>query len=108
MFTVLALLFQGEALPGVVPIVEGIGAATLTGYLVGFFKKARPLAGDGSIVAIAIAAGLLSAVVISMVNGGIAMSQFGIGVIILQGLSAAALAAGVNASNKPSVDEAKE
>lgn len=95
----------GAPLPGVVPIIEGVGAATITGYLVGFFKKGRPTSGDGAIVAVAIAAGLFSAVIISMVNGGIALSQLGIGTIILQGIGAAALAAGVQGANKPSVDK---
>lgn len=106
MFTVLMFLFQGDAsLPGVVPIIEGVAAATLTGYLVGFFKKAFPQAGDAKIVAVAILAGLLSAVVASMVNGGIQLSQMAIGAIILQGIGAAALAAGVQVANKPSVDK---
>lgn len=112
MLTILAMiLFQGDGggtvLPGVVPIVEGVGAATITGYLVGFFKKARPTSGDGSIVAVAIAAGLLSAVVISMVGGGIQMSQLGIGTIILQGIGAAALSSGVQGANKPSAESSK-
>jgi|GEM_PF-5649814 len=109
---IFALVFQGDsstsgtvpAVAGVVPIIEGVGAATLCGYLVGFFKKAKPTAGSGSIVAVAIAAGLFGAVIISMVNGGIQMTQLGIGTIILQGIGAAALAAGVQVSNKPSVD----
>lgn len=102
--------FQGSdvtPVTGVVPIIEGVGAATLTGYLVGFFKKAKPNASSGAIVGIAIVAGLLSAVVISMVNGGIQASQLGIGTIILQGIGAAALAAGVQGANKPSVDSPK-
>lgn len=101
---ILTMLQGDPLLPGVVPIIEGIGAATLTGYLVGFFKKARPTASDGAIVSIAISAGLLSAVVVSMVNGGIQISQLGIGTIILQGIGAAFMAAGVQATNKPSVD----
>lgn len=117
MFTLLGLVIfaamfflQGDGttggpLPGAVPIVEAISAATLTGYLVGFFKKARPTANDGAIVAVAIAAGLLSALVISMVNGGIQMSQLAIGTIVLQGIGAAALSAGVQGANKPSVDK---
>ena len=119
MFLVLGLLsmlavflFQTDgtsgALPGVVPILEGVAAATLTGYLVGFFKKGFPDASGARVVGVAILAGLASAVVASMVNGGIQLTQMAIGTIIMQGVGAAALAAGVNASNKPSVDEVKE
>lgn len=110
---VFALIFllqgdgTGPALPGVVPIVEATGAATVTGYLVGFFKKARPDSGDAPIVAVAVLAGLFSAVVISMVNGGIQISQLGIGTILLQGIGAAALSAAVQVSNKPSVSTSK-
>jgi hypothetical protein len=39
-----------------------------------------------------------------MVNGGIQFNQMAIGVILMQGIGAAALAAGVNQTNKPSVD----
>lgn len=100
------MLFQtGEVLPGVVPIVESIGAATLTGYLVGFFKKAYTNASDARIVGVAIIAGLFSAVVVSMINGGIELSQVAIATIIVQGIGAAFMAAGVQATNKPSVDK---
>lgn len=102
---ILTMLQTGDVLPGVVPIVESIGAATLTGYLVGFFKKAFPNASDAHIVAVAILAGLLSATVVSMINGGIEMSQVAIATIIVQGIGAAFMAAGVQATNKPSVDK---
>lgn len=102
----LIILFQGDGSVsgGVVPIIEGVAGATTTGYLVGFFKKAFPTASSASIVAVAIVAGLFSAIVVSMVNGGIPLTQPGIGTILLQGIGAAALSAGVQVTNKPSVD----
>lgn len=89
----------------VAPILEAGAAATLTGYLVGFFRKAYPDARGSRVIATAIAAGLLCSALASMINGGIPLSQQGIALVIAQGISAAALSAGVQASNKPSVDE---
>ena len=94
----------GAVAAAVVPIIEGTAAATLTGYLVGFFKKAKPNASDGAIVGVALVAGLLSAALASMVNGGIQVTQMDIGVLIFQGIGAAALSSGVQVANKPSVD----
>lgn len=82
-------------------IIDSVAAATLTGYLVGFYKKAYPTALDRSIVAVAVVAGLLSALVATMASGGVHLSQASLGTILMQGLSAAGLSAGVQVVNKP-------
>lgn len=108
----ISLVFQTDGTVNtrdvVMPILEGGAAATFTGYLVGFFKKAKPHAGDPSIVAVAIASGLTGSALASMINGGIQLSQSAIALVIFQGIAAAALAGGVQQANKPSVDKPTE
>lgn len=83
----------------VTPLLLGSAASMPTGYLVGFFKHAYPQAGGRSLVLVAIVAGLISSLLMTMLAGGLQTTQVGIATFIVQGLGAAALSAGVGATN---------
>jgi len=83
----------------ITPLLLGSAASMPTGYLVGFFKHAYPQAGGRSLVIVAILAGLVSSLLMTMLAGGVQTTQVGIATFIIQGIGAAALSAGVGATN---------
>jgi hypothetical protein len=86
--------------PTLSAIVEATSAATLTGYLVSFFKLARPTASSGLIVAAAMLSGLISSTLVTAARGGLALDQKTIAVLVISGLAAAAVAAGLNRTDQ--------
>jgi MFS family permease len=106
-FTTAAIAHAQGAAPPAQPEVSGVvstlvlgsAASMPTGYLVGFFKHANPTASSKAIVIVAILAGFLSSLLMTMLAGGIQLTQLGIATVVIQGIGAAALAAGVNTTN---------
>lgn len=84
----------------VAPIIGAIAAATICGYLVGFYKKAAPDANGKTVMLVAIAAGQLAAVLETAMLGQLAFEQVQIATMIAKGIIAAAVSAGVQATNQ--------
>lgn len=83
-----------------------------TGYIVGFYKHAFPTANVRSLVLAAVLAGQFSSLLLTMLSGGVRFSQAVISTVILQGIGASALSAGINTTNSSGdtkrVEAAKE
>lgn len=98
-----AVYAQGDtaasAAAAITPLLLGSAASMPTGYLVGFYKLAFPQAATRWLVLIALLSGLGSSALMTMLAGGIQLTQPGIAAIVVQGLGAAALSAGVGATN---------
>jgi len=95
------------------PVLQTTSASVPTSYIVSFFKLAVPTANSAAIVVVAVLAGLASSVLVTMMTGGIAATQAGIATVIVQGIFAAAVAAGVTRTdqageNKRGVTQAAE
>lgn len=82
------------------PIAGALAATAVTSYLVGFFKKGFPSAESKWIVLIAILAGQGAAILETMTTGSLVASQIVIATVIGKGIVAAAMAAGINATNE--------
>lgn len=80
-------------------IIGASGAAVVAGYLVNFFKLARPGASSGLLIAVAVSAGQFAAALATMVQDGIHLGQKPIGTIILMGILASAAASGLSRTN---------
>jgi len=75
-------------------VVTVTSAAVLTGYIVEFTKMAAPNAKPWVSVLVAVLAGIVSALVIA-VSTGAAMDASGVATRIVEGIAAAATAAGL-------------
>lgn len=86
--------------PIISPIAGALAATAVTSYLVGFFKKGVPSAESKYVVLVAIFAGQLASILETMTTGGLVASQIVIATVIGKGIVAAAMAAGINATNE--------
>lgn len=80
-------------------IVETSAASVLTSYLVSLFKLAWPTVPSWALVIAALASGLASALLISLA-GGEALTTPVIATNVLQGIGAAAIAAGLTRTDQ--------
>lgn len=82
-------------------VIVGIsGASTVAMLLVALFKLGVPTAPSKAIAAIALLAGELAAVLVTMASTGLATDQKTIAVTIITGVLAAAAAAGISRTDQ--------
>lgn len=84
--------------------VESAAAAALAGYLVAFFKLGAPASPPWALVMVALCAGILSAVLIFFGEGGTLTAQTG-AQVVMQGIGAAAIAAGLTRTDEAGEDK---
>src|SRR5215467_4062148 len=86
-------------------VLQTTSASVPTSYIVSFFKMAVPKAGSASLVIVAVLAGLATSALVTMMTTGIAFTQAGIAGVIVQGIFAAAVAAGVTRTDQAGEDK---
>jgi hypothetical protein len=78
-------------------VIQSSAAALPTSYIVSLFKSARPSASTAMIILVAVAGGLLVSFLIAFAQGVlVAFSAAGVSMVLLQAITAAAMAAGVS------------